>query len=156
MKTPTMNKQEIAAEVLRRIKTYPSTHHQSYWFRPGEESDYDFGGAVSGHVLYATDIDFTDIEEWSDCGSKACVAGHTGAVGIEAGYRPGESETIEHFASYVLELDPEEQRFLFDPDIDTDVLEIALERIEKGLPLEIDEVDACTCMYGEEWCDDCY
>ena len=110
----TMDPHEIAAEVRRRIMHYPETHDQYSWTS---------GSAPNQSPCVYEDIG-TSVEKWKDCGTTGCVAGHIGAVAVEAGYIPY-NEDIPDFAARVLELENEEVEVLFDVDLSrTKVLNI--------------------------------
>lgn len=72
-----MTPAQIAEEVIRRIQDYPETYDQTEWWSK-------LVGDTNIHVPYSrlTPTDF-NINEMSECGSTACVAGHTIAVGIK-------------------------------------------------------------------------
>ena len=94
---------EIAGGVLDRIDRYPETFYQRTWL------------VVDRNVQRPSVSHFKgvyDVETWADCGTTACVAGHTAAVVAEAGtpYKVGSISTV---AEAALGLSHNEAEWLF-------------------------------------------
>lgn len=91
-----MTPAEVAAEVLRRITEHPETHDQSIFVDP-------YGMDLPKHCWQPWYP--TDVELWSQCGSTACVAGHTAAVAVQGGVisrREARGMHVEDIASRAL------------------------------------------------------
>ena len=78
---------KIALEVLERIETFPETYNQRTYANSTSPSSYDYDADIFGGIY--------DIWKWSDCGTTACVAGHTIIVGKEMGIIPMDT-SIHH------------------------------------------------------------
>jgi len=102
---------EVAAEVLRRITEHPETYDQRRWLtNPRTEIDPD----IQPHET---------VDDWSRCGTVACVAGHAAHAAVTARgepIRPEDirsdaisSEDIRRAATAALGLDNDRAGWLF-------------------------------------------
>lgn len=122
-------RREIAAETLRRITEHPQTYDPNQWLRQGH-TDHGL------QDLYLVDDvhDFgTDATRWANCGTVACVAGHTVAVGIQrADVHVSPADEISDAAAELLGLAVQERRYLFATDRTLAEISDALRGLSRG------------------------
>ena len=98
----TEQQHKIVRRVQERLERFPETHDQDVWYRGPTKFSDDLMNAVRGRGSFeGLAIDGQDM---LDCGTKACLAGHTVLAAIELGVEVPDTPDIATAATDLLGL----------------------------------------------------